>query len=313
MKPEFVEYETMHQLLKRSRNISMSREQLALHCNERFGVGPDFLRTGFEAMAFANGRPPCFKVWPSVVDMLSGCEFHLPTSCLKMPFSSFVVMLPPNCGMRIENAVTDVRSVLVYWDSPRLGLYPQSEKTRDRIDRPTGILQLEFTDESQDIEDVFRTQVNNTDWKLSRLNDGDIPPDQLESVTTRLFRTILSVAFLAVGEDRLVSPDILSKDFEKYIRARRNDDTSTISRLVKKCETRRGTQAFCVGRDEVHRSLWNNGSDSADGEGRELSFSHQRRAHFRRMQNGIIVFVRQTTVRPDLPPRQNDRVSYSVQ
>jgi hypothetical protein len=64
---------------------------------------------------------------------------------------------------------------------------------------------------------------------------------------------------------------------------------------------RRGKKGWHVGQHE--RFLGHVVQHGHDGDGRgSLHFQHQRRAHFRLLPSQKVTFIRQATVRPDLPP-----------
>jgi len=67
---------------------------------------------------------------------------------------------------------------------------------------------------------------------------------------------------------------------------------------------RRGKKGWHVGQRERFQLVRPTARESGDGSGDhgELTHQHQRRAHFRLLPSGKVTFVRQATVRPDLPP-----------
>lgn len=115
-------------------------------------------------------------------------------------------------------------------------------------------------------------------------------------------RLILSIMFLATNHDKLIEPDVLSKDLAKF--SLPETDEATIRKLHEKASQRRGEgKGYTVGRRErlLHvvqqRSL-------GDEEGYELTHQHQRCGHIHRFHKGggvIYKWIPQLTVRPDLP------------
>ncbi len=144
--------------------------------------------------------------------------------------------------------------------------------------------------------------------------EQDIPgvhvPRELQA---RCLRLVVSVCFLATGGDRLVEPDVLSKDLAAYIEAQRRGNQERIDHIASRA-VRRGKKGWHVGQQERFRPLASaacHGDDGGDGTRGPLSHQHQRRAHFRLLPTQKVTFVRQTTVRPDLPPRPQS-VGYRV-
>ena len=134
--------------------------------------------------------------------------------------------------------------------------------------------------------------------------EADIPgvcvPRELQA---RCLRLVVSVCFLATGGDRLVEPDVLGKDLAAYIEAQRRDDRQRVQQIVERA-VRRGKRGWHVGQQERSLPLASDAvrhGDGGDAHG-SLQFQHQRRAHFRLLPSQKVTFVRQATVRPDLPP-----------
>jgi hypothetical protein len=117
-------------------------------------------------------------------------------------------------------------------------------------------------------------------------------------------RLAVSVSFLATGQDRLIEPDVLSRDLASYVEAQRRSDLPRIKTIEDRAK-RRGKRGWNVGRQERFRPLVSPSPRDVppghEGHG-PLAYQHQRRAHFRLLPSGKVAFVRQATVRPDLPP-----------
>ena len=125
---------------------------------------------------------------------------------------------------------------------------------------------------------------------------------------------VASVCFLATGGDRLVEPDVLSKDLAACIDAQRRDDRQRVQQIVERA-ARRGKKGWHVGQHERFRPLTasaGRGHEEGEGHG-SLQFQHQRRAHFRLLPSQKVTFVRQATVRPDLPPPPAPEEGYRVE
>jgi hypothetical protein len=102
------------------------------------------------------------------------------------------------------------------------------------------------------------------------------------------------------GGDRLVAPDVLTKDLAAHLEAQRRDDRQRVRQIVERA-ARRGKKGWHVGQHERFLGYAVRSHGEGDGHG-SLHFQHQRRAHFRLLPSEKITFVRQATVRPDLPP-----------
>jgi hypothetical protein len=142
--------------------------------------------------------------------------------------------------------------------------------------------------------------------------EPDIPgvcvPRELQA---RCLRLVVSVCFLATGGDRLVEPDVLSKDLAAYMEAQRHDDRQRVQQIVERA-ARRGKKGWHVGQHE--RFIGHAARSHGDGDGHgSLHFQHQRRAHFRLLPSQKVTFIRQATVRPDLPPPPVQNAGYRVE
>ena len=120
-----------------------------------------------------------------------------------------------------------------------------------------------------------------------------------------MVRLVLATSFLITGQDKIIEPDILSKDMQKFIST---DDESEIKRLHERATRRRGEgTGYTIGRRERlidlarkrHAEL-----EEAEGETKSLQYQHQRCGHIHRFKtkDGYIAkWIPQLTVRPDLP------------
>jgi len=93
---------------------------------------------------------------------------------------------------------------------------------------------------------------------------------------------------------------VLSKDLAAYMEAQRRDDRQRVQQIVERA-ARRGKKGWHVGLHERHLGHGVRSHGESDGHG-SLHYQHQRRAHFRLLPSQNVTFVRQATVRPDLPP-----------
>jgi hypothetical protein len=127
---------------------------------------------------------------------------------------------------------------------------------------------------------------------------GLVVPRELQE---QCLRIVVSVCFLATGADRLIDPEVLSKDLARYLEAREREP-ATAQRLVEKAR-RRGKVGWNVGQHErvLHLGRPAHHEEGNGGARGPLHYQHQRRAHFRLLPSRKVTFVRQATVRPDLP------------
>ena len=88
-----------------------------------------------------------------------------------------------------------------------------------------------------------------------------------------------------------------------YVSAKRSNDEDRIKSIEIRA-VRRGKKGWNVGKHERLRSLTSRSTADAECSSSRgaLTHQHQRRAHFRLLASGKVVFIRQATVRPDLPP-----------
>ena len=239
---------------------------------------------------------PYFKIHPAIVPLLSNVGIDVPVDYLRLPFQAFAVRLPVEDNPLVIDNQYHVRAVLVCDGQPmgtderRVYLWLDVGE-RGMGDAPVlTYCQLECVPGIQ-IEEAF-----------NRLpQEPDIPgvcvPRELQA---RCLRLVVSVCFLATGADRLVEPDVLSKDLAAYMDAQRRGDRQRVQQIVDRA-ARRGKKGWHVGQHE--RSLGHAVRSHGDGDGHgSLQYQHQRRAHFRLLPSQKVTFVRQATVRPDLPP-----------
>lgn len=243
------------------------------------------------------GRP-YYKIWPEILPLLTGVEIDVPVDYLRVPFDAFVLRLPQTGNelfvdqqhpvrsiMVVEGVGSDGCRVIVLWID--IGEYA-----------PGGIAMLSWARLSclpgRSIEEAFA---------------GAAPPPLpglrvTEELKARCLRLAVSVCFLSTGTDRLVEPDVLSKDLAAYVEACLKGNEAN-AKTIQNRAIRRGKHGWSVGQYERLRTLVRHpNSQSADETAcrGQLTRQHQRRAHFRLLGSGRVTFVRQATVRPDLPP-----------
>lgn len=151
--------------------------------------------------------------------------------------------------------------------------------------------------------------IQNTIASLPKKHPTRLMMLSMEERLANLLRVIVSCGFLANSpEDRLVVPDVLSKDRNAYAEADRRRDQQRCQEIVARAH-RRGKIGYNIGTNEmfVGESHLRQGSAGHTGQGQELTYSHIRSGHPHAVRYGEgkskvkIKWFRPTRVRPDLP------------
>lgn len=247
-------------------------------------------RAVFEWNYLGNGRP-YYRVYPAVLDMLMHVGTELPPAVLKLPFDVFCVRLPESPKIWVDEAKNFyIRSFLV-----------GENEIDGRRSVYLWIDQNEFDQFGAEVITYSHLPMDRATIEQAIDALPKQPTDLSDELNHKLVRLAVSVCFLATGSDRLISPDVLSKDLAAWLEAVRKSDGERI-RVIEERAKRRGKLGFNVGaRELVHVRTSKEGESAL---GRELSYQHQRSAHFRLLPTGNITFIRQATVRPDLPPKR---------
>ncbi len=258
-----------------------------------------------------RGGSPYFKVYPAIVPLLSGVGIEVPVDYLRLPFQAFAVRLPAEGNPLVIDDQYCVRSILACDEQ-------QAETEERRVYLWIDVGEREMGDSPVltycQLECVPGIQIEEAFNRLPMERDirGVCVPRELQA---RCLRLVVSVCFLATGGDRLVEPEVLSKDLAAYVEAQRRDDRQRAGQIVQRA-VRRGKKGWHVGQYESFRPLASHpdrGHWDGDGHG-SLHYQHQRRAHFRLLPTQKVTFVRQATVRPDLPPPSlSSGVAYRVE
>lgn len=311
---DFFDYATMHDLVRRAGltndpPAAFYREMQAAAFVERArgvqGMAVEYNRCTSEMNWCSAGRP-YYKLWPGIIPLLAGVGIDVPVDYLRLPFEAFLVRLPMQDNpLRIDDEHV-VRSILVHdgendlvqrrmflWlDVGETGFDGSPVLTFCQLDCQPGLA----------IEDAFNL--------LPRQEAPGLHVSR--ELQEQCLRIVVSVCFLATGADRLIEPEVLSKDLARYLEAKRRDPASA-ERLVEKAK-RRGKLGWHVGQHErvLHLGRPQERGEEGDGAHGQLRHQHQRRAYFRLLPAGRVTFVRQATVRPDLPPPEQ-AVGYRVQ
>lgn len=265
---------------------------------------------------------PYYKVGHDMLHLLSETSIDVPCEFLRAPFPTFSIRLPVNHGidfLTVEG--NELRSMLVdeAQDQVKIGLGGDVKPTGNRVivvwmdfgeteqddiyvlGAPVLTYNRLLVEESKSIEKCLAD--NTYEGTNGRVSDDGIPITV--STTDICFRIAVSVCFLATGADKIVEPDVLSKDLQNYLDAKRQGNEERITQLANRA-VRKGKKGWTVGREITFPG--SSHSSISTGTGEALQYSHQRSAHFHTFRHGPgktltkIKFVRQLTVRPDLPP-----------
>jgi hypothetical protein len=299
---DFHEFHTVFESVRR-KNPSFTHEDFLDHVATKLKEGRpcedqrdvDQSRYESEIAWLKNGRP-YFKIWPNIIPLLTNIGIDVPISHLRVPFSAFVLRLPINENPLAADHDHPVRSVLVLQGQ-----------------LPSGVRAIVlWVDVGENIRDgghcdlsYFRLECHPDRTIEESLNPKSVEVpglDLQDDLRDKLLRLAVSVCFLATGSDRVIEPDVLSKDFATYIEAHRKADSEKV-RTIEARAVRRGKLGWNVGHRERIRPLTSRQGKGEQSESHAaLAHQHQRRAHFRVLSTGKVTFIRQATVRPDLPP-----------
>lgn len=259
---------------------------------------------------YGNGVP-YYKLYPAVIPMFSDISIDVPTKYLTLPFNSFCIRFPEEDNLLVLQSGRAVRAMLCC-EAKRVVRDDADLKNLDGS-MMEHMRQIYLWIDTGEFDDVGMPILNYLHLpcepemsieKAFTLLPHD-PSDMTLQQAGELLRIAVSVCFLATGSDKLVSPDVLSKDLSAWLEAQRREDTSRMKTIEERA-TRRGKCGWKIGAGErqyVRPRRQENGDGSHAGY--ELSYQHQRSCHFRIIPStGIAKFIRQTTVRADLPPKQ---------
>jgi len=272
-------------------------------------------------------KKPYYNIYPDYIDLFMETKLHVPTKLLRLPFPSILIRFPKE-STQPNTSGHPARTMLISeHDSSKFLIHggPVDEKRRIQIWIDIGEKESEFEANIPGPISAIASQVPVLSFiNLSILDTDDdmiedaflrLPPDYtLESgipITKEFMRhcvrIVSAVCFLATGADKLVQPDVLAKDQNKYQEADPERQKQLADKAIK-----RGKHGFTVGKESVigqHRE----GSSTNTGTGKELTFSHLRSGHFHVVWYGPgktkskVVFFSQTRVKPDLPIKPTGR------
>lgn len=304
-----------------------------------FTVGAASTLGGVEQAWYTVGRP-YYRLYPDYVKIFERTSLDFPVRYFEVPYRSFVIRFargqePRIGGVPVGSLLVSkmtfsdcVRAVLTQPDGT---LHPDVNRVLDtdpdwaaRGDRLV-ISPSYIWPPAGNAPAVMTVELDNPDISVDQsIEEGrfgrrarpelDRPDIDLDDLLRRLVRVAVSVCFLATGGDALVDPDVLNDDFSAYLAAVNRRDGSSVKILHDRATSVRGSIGYTVGRPEavLGRRAVGGGDASVDGD--ELRYQHQRSAHFHRYwvkdESGarrmVVKFVRQTTVRPDLPAKPDE-------
>lgn len=256
--------------------------------------------------AWQESGKPYYKVDDAAVGLFRGTKIDLPFSCLKFPFSVFEIRFSDTNPLKTRFG--PVRSMLVQYSADEV-----VGKTLKRAKNPTPHMYLWIDVGEKESHSGFHGPLINyihmqaipdhiISEELYVLPLGEDGSTLREAnIEKELIAIAISVCFLATSSDKIIRPDVLSKDLGAYIEAHRKHDAGRM-RVITERAHRRGKIGYVVdGERELVHSYQE--EHNANPTGRELSHRHSRSAHFRKLESGLVTFVRQCVVRKDLPAR----------
>jgi hypothetical protein len=296
---------------------------------------------GVELMWHQNSKT-YFRIYPEYVDVLTNIRLLIPGEYFKLPFTAFAVSLPAGaisfedtyvsavlCGLT-QNAMRHMLDMHVAVRQqegvtepppPRRPLIqplgPQLTAAGFVPERTHGVfMMLQLADGRTPATSVSYSELHTLeravelrDAALVELHTGGLL-HRNNAAVLKLIRLIVATTFLAAGNDRIIEPDVLGKDFNKFLAAKQAGDTDVVERLHEKATKRRKCRGFVIGRNQqLPRTAFGDARDSA-AEKRALQWSHQRCGHFHgyHTKNGYVIkWITQLTVRPDLPVKAGQR------
>jgi len=254
---------------------------------------------------------PYYKIWPEWIIPFAQTRLDLPSDCFVLPFKSILLRLPKANNPLVIDEEHKVQTILAteFGVDERfdINLFPDEkrtliiwvdvgEKEEGGSDLPVySYLQLPFSGDEL-IEDAI--------LRLPRSQSCDYGLDVPHKIMVQCLKLCVSISFLATGADKLVQPDVLSKDLARYYAADNEMQHSLVERA-----RRRGKRGWKIGTKEIFLGRHQSKNYEPTGVKKgSLHYQHQRGAHFHVVRYGPgkklkkVKLYRQTTVKPDLPP-----------
>ena len=247
--------------------------------------------------------------------MFLNTKLDVPGKYLHAPFSSFLIRLPQGHGCTGLTAEgRELQSVLV--------TEVTKEETIELLEplehEHMFILWMSFGEVYEGMPYyIFQTMKFRPGETIENAVARQRQPDKIDqksldigvNITNEIInncvRLTVSTCFLATGADRIVEPDVLSRDMHKFINARRTKNIERVVQLHDRAK-RRGKYGWTLEK-EVNIPSPIKTHDKGEPTGKHLTHQHQRGAHFHVYHYGKgkalwrVKWIRQTTVRADLP------------
>lgn len=287
---------------------------------------------------YQDGRP-YYKIYPNLLPYFLTTKLQVPCEYFRLPFASILIRLPKEHSvdsLRIDENHY-VKSILVSSfdvepDNPPVMFHPQGGVISYHSCRQVVVWvdlnecestlrvpiytyqQLLFDNFKETAEQALEQCKQRTRRRLTPdgefLDDGGILVPY--HVVDACWRIVIAVSFLSTGGDKIVEFDVLNRDLAKYLQAVSKQDEPRQQQLVDRAK-RNGKNGYTIGRELPFPAIIRHSSSSGESEtsGRELQFQHQRSAHWHWVPYGPgrammkLVFYKQLTVRPDLPPKSS--------
>lgn len=250
-----------------------------------------------------------YKVAPAELPGLVDCDIDVPADMLRLPYESIVITLPEGhgCPRLMDTAGGELRTIMAsHLNSNTVVLLmdtgAQSESGLPMVFWYTLALRGHKT-----IEEEIAASIP--------LGQGVGAPHVLARDCVRL---AAAVVFMAMGADRLVEVDVLTKDVDRFY----DPNTTEAQRetMRQRAKRRKHCNGFIIGPDPRRRDVrlprsGPNGSHANTNGGRRLRYQHRRSGHWRyyKAADGCVrrIWVRAAAVRRDLPPHPDER-GYAV-
>jgi len=289
---------------------------------------------------------PTYRLWPSWIRTFTQSKMvEFPTNLYVQPYTSIAITLPianPALLLYKGHAIRSIGLTTFNDDSfhgtafkgqhlddghQMIHLYattmaPNTFKQKPQLNRNKrgGPRQDKLVQIGQAMMDHIIPQVQcilplNTNLSLTeQLEKYNLPQDYRD-----IWAVALTVAYLGTCQYKLIEPDVLGADINKYLQALKEGDLSKISQLHAKATKRRHHLSFNIGRntDSILKILGrtSQGGGNGDRNGdrkRELNFRHIRRFHFRHIHKNEgppkerVMPIMEMIIRPDKPEKEYD-------
>ena len=285
---------------------------------------------------FCESSRPYFKPYGDYVSALSQTSLDVPVEYCKLPYAAFDIRLEQGTESAIrfpfKSGEQDVANLFVFDRHLVIDQVEQmGRNTRNSsIKRFTDtVTQDRFRPRYSDIELIVvgadivdfgkvkgrpATQIlielipgKTLEECFDRLVDRSEPryrSDGENEAAQVVLRLAAAIIFLSTSQDRLIEPDVLSKDLAKF--ASPEATPEQVTKMHDRATRRRNEgRGHTIGRRErLLRVAQARNAELPSEAGHELKHQHQRCGHIHRFHKGggiIYKWIPQLTVRPDLP------------